>query len=457
MCRFLIYKGTDPIRLSNLLTKPQHSIINQSFDSRLRLDRRRPINGDGFGLAYYPAYVDEKEEEENYLTTLNSFDDLQEEGEEEQDVNISDSDSLDLNEVNKLYEEEVEEEEDIGPSVFKAITPAWNNENLRILAERTKSSLMFAHVRASTYGVLSETNCHPFNYHSLTFMHNGGVSNFKKIRRRFLNELSDEYFNVVQGSTDSECCFALFLHVLNSLGYDPSKPSGKFGSKVLRRAMNETVARIKYWTKEANKLVAEEKYKLKNDASYRKKLSIFKIKEIQESKEEPSMLNFAVTDGESVIVSRYITSKVDEAPSLYFSCGSEFVERKNGEFNMNRVDKKNKVVMVSSEPITFERNDWTAIATNSLLTIQKDQTVLLHPIIDEYYQKDPLFIRDSGFSTRKGQMGFVPKDDLITENGNTNNSINKDQPISSTNEDDKQNKKKILIPPLEREGRDHLF
>ncbi|OBA26915.1 N-terminal nucleophile aminohydrolase [Hanseniaspora valbyensis NRRL Y-1626] len=316
---------------------------------------------------------------------------------------------------------------------------------------------MFAHVRASTYGVLSETNCHPFNYHSLTFMHNGGVSNFKKIRRRFLNELSDEYFNVVQGSTDSECCFALFLHVLNSLGYDPSKPSGKFGSKVLRRAMNETVARIKYWTKEANKLVAEEKYKLKNDVSYRKKLSIFKIKEIQESKEEPSMLNFAVTDGESVLVSRYITSKVDEAPSLYFSCGSEFVERKNGEFNMNRVDKKNKVVMVSSEPITFERNDWTAIATNSLLTIQKDQTVLLHPIIDEYYQKDPLFIRDSGFSTRKGQMGFVPKDDLITDNGNTNNSINKDQPISSTNKDDKQLKKKILIPPLEREGRDHLF
>ena len=52
MCRFLIYKGAEPIRLSNLLTKPQHSIINQSFDSRLRLDRRRPINGDGFGLAY---------------------------------------------------------------------------------------------------------------------------------------------------------------------------------------------------------------------------------------------------------------------------------------------------------------------------------------------------------------------------------------------------------------------
>lgn len=451
MCRFLIYKGTDPIRLSNLLTKPQHSIINQSFDSRLRLDRRRPINGDGFGLAYYPTFVDEEEQNSKKTSTTQSHGYSERESCDDDAVSNhlhSDSDSLNLNEINKLYEEEVEEEEDIGPSVFKAITPAWNNENLRILAERTKSSLMFAHVRASTYGVLSETNCHPFNYHSITFMHNGGVANFKKIRRRFLNELGDEYFNIVQGSTDSECCFALFVHVLNSLGYNPSKPSGKFGSKILRKCMAETISRIKYWTKEANKAVAEEKYQLKHNPEFRKKLSISKIKEIQESKEEPSMLNFAATDGESIIVSRYITSKVDEAPSLYFSCGSDFVERKNGEFNMHRVDKINRVVMVSSEPITFERNDWTAIQTNSLLTILKDQTVLLHPIIDEYYQKDPLFIRDSGFSARKGQMGFVPKDDLLAQNNSSEKLAEKQNSKESSN---------MLIPPLDREGRDHLF
>ena len=29
--------------LSDLLTKPAHSIINQSFDSRLRLDMRNPL------------------------------------------------------------------------------------------------------------------------------------------------------------------------------------------------------------------------------------------------------------------------------------------------------------------------------------------------------------------------------------------------------------------------------
>jgi glutamine amidotransferase len=65
MCRLLIYKGTSPVQLSHvrvlfqytvvltspqLLTRPAHSIINQAFDSRLRVDLRRPINGDGFGV-----------------------------------------------------------------------------------------------------------------------------------------------------------------------------------------------------------------------------------------------------------------------------------------------------------------------------------------------------------------------------------------------------------------------
>ncbi len=45
---------------SQLLTRPCHSIINQAFDSRLRLDRRRPINGDGFGVGWYDVEYDEE-------------------------------------------------------------------------------------------------------------------------------------------------------------------------------------------------------------------------------------------------------------------------------------------------------------------------------------------------------------------------------------------------------------
>ena len=77
MCRLLIYKGTSPVQLSHvsvvprkrevtiptfertrlqLLTRPAHSIINQAFDSRLRVDLRRPINGDGFGVGASPPF-----------------------------------------------------------------------------------------------------------------------------------------------------------------------------------------------------------------------------------------------------------------------------------------------------------------------------------------------------------------------------------------------------------------
>ncbi|AGO10305.1 AaceriABL151Wp [[Ashbya] aceris (nom. inval.)] len=347
MCRFLIFKGTEPIRLAHLLTRPAHSIINQSFDSRLRLDMRRPINGDGFGVAYYPN-----------------------------DAELDGS----------------------GPCLFKATTPAWNNQNLESLAEKTKSNLVFAHVRASTYGVLSETNCHPFTYHQITFMHNGGIANFRKIKRRLLLHLEEEFFNCIQGSTDSECCFVLFLDTLYKLGHDPARKQGDFGHQVLRQALARTIEYIKDWTKEA---AADP------DATH-----------------EPSLLNFAVTDGVSVVVSRYVTSRTDEAASLHFSCGSSFVEYAPGEYRMQRLDRNQDVVMVASEPLTFERGDWTTVPTNSILTI-KNQTVLLHPIIDEYYQNDPLYERNASLAESKGLIGSVPLG----------------QPAARD------------VPPLEREGR----
>ncbi|CEP23645.1 K07008 [Cyberlindnera jadinii] len=332
MCRFLIFKGKEPILLSSLLTRPAHSII------KLRLDKRRPINGDGFGVGYY---------------------------------------SLDP------------ELECGGPCIFKAITPAWNNMNLETLAEKTKSNLVFAHVRASTYGVLSETNCHPFTFHSLMFMHNGGISNFNLVKRTLINHIKDEYFLLLQGSTDSECCFALFLDTLDKMGYDTTQSN--FKADVLREALLKTIDLIREWTKDTA---------------------------------EPSLLNFAVTDGDSVVVSRYITSKTEEAASLHFSCGSSFVEYEPNQFRMERIDRSQNVIMVASEPLTFERGDWIAVPTNTVLTIKK-QTVLLHPIRDEYYQADPLFTRSSSFAESKGLMGSVP----VAEAPD------------------------IDVPPLEREGR----
>lgn len=184
---------------------------------------------------------------------------------------------------------------------------------------------------------------------------------------------------MVEGSTDSEWAFALFLDTLHSLGVDPSSsPGGGFGHAVLREAMLKTIARLNEFHAAAGTT-------------------------------EPSLLNFAATDGHSVICTRYVSSRSDEAASLFFSSGTRFHEYKEGGFyRMERHDRGQDLVMVASEPLTFERGDWVTVPTNSVLTINR-QTVLIHPIIDQYYQPNPSYKRSTKFAEGKGMVGRGPE------------------------------------------------
>lgn len=330
MCRFLVYKGKDEILLSKLILEPTHSILKQSYDARLRLDTRRPHNGDGFGVGYYtsPALGPE-------------------------------------------------------PCIFTSTIPAWNCINLKRIASKTTSSLIFAHVRATTEGALSDTNCHPFQHGSLMWMHNGNLGGWKFIKRKLADSLQDRYFLNVQGSTDSEWAFALFLDRLSRIeGVDPDiEPEGTrgFGHAVLRQAMLETIRSI-------NEFIGD------------------LTDEQRAQTDTRSLLNFAVTDGHSIICTRYVTSTTDEAASLYFSSGTNWKhEGREGEFKMERRDKGADIVLVASEPLTFERDNWVTVPTNSVLTIHK-QTVMIHPIVDEYYNHSPSYIRSSEFARCKGQI-----------------------------------------------------
>lgn len=156
MCRFVFYLGPS-LRLSTLITEPEHSLIRQSFKSA---ERSEPLNGDGFGVAWYPPPPLE------------------------------------------------------GPGLFRSVRPAWNNANLVSLARVTQSDCILAHVRAASQGALSEANCHPFVAGRYAFMHNGDLGGFPRVRRRLLGELSDEGFALVRGQTDSEHLFALLLDAL---------------------------------------------------------------------------------------------------------------------------------------------------------------------------------------------------------------------------------------------------
>ncbi|KAF2762842.1 N-terminal nucleophile aminohydrolase [Pseudovirgaria hyperparasitica] len=354
MCRFLVYKGKDEILLSKLILDPTHSILTQSYDSRLRLDYRRPHNGDGFGVGYYtdPALGPE-------------------------------------------------------PCIFTSTIPAWNCINLERLAAKTASNLIFAHVRATTEGNLSDSNCHPFRHGSLMWMHNGGIGAWKHVKRRLAMSVKDEWFMGVQGSTDSEWAFALFLDSMDRMGHSPNTELGEngFGHSVLRKAMLKTIERI-------NKLIAE-------------------IPEDQRPEDTRSLLNFAVTDGACVVCTRYVSSKTDEPASLFFSSGTSWspvpkstdqeAQVKNDDANraqihprsqpatygqtsyrMSRLDRGADIVLVASEPLTFERDNWVTVPTNSILTIS-GQTVMIHPIRDEFWSENPAVERSMEFAETKGQ------------------------------------------------------
>ncbi|HVS64861.1 MAG TPA: class II glutamine amidotransferase [Thermoanaerobaculia bacterium] len=180
MCRFVAYLGP-PISLASLLTEPRNSLIRQSTHAA---ERAEPLNGDGFGLAWY-----------------------------DRDVGIE-------------------------PGIFRSTTPAWANENLRDLARMVSSRCLFAHVRAASQASsVAELNCHPFRWGRYAFMHNGDVGGFPRVRRTLVSELSDESFAAIRGSTDSEHVFALFLDAL-------SEREARQQPDDLARAIERTVGRI---------------------------------------------------------------------------------------------------------------------------------------------------------------------------------------------------------------------
>ena len=154
VCRFVAYMGKN-ILLSDILIKPEYSLIKQSLLSR---ESRTVTNGDGFGLAWYPTFSK-------------------------------------------------------NPALFTSLSPAWNDRNLAYLAKKTKAPLFFGHVRAASSGGISQFNCHPFLYKNWMFMHNGWIPFFDTVKREFHNLLDDDIYKWVKGSTDSEIIFALFLQL----------------------------------------------------------------------------------------------------------------------------------------------------------------------------------------------------------------------------------------------------
>ncbi|MGH6952658.1 MAG: class II glutamine amidotransferase [Alphaproteobacteria bacterium] len=253
MCRWLAYTGR-PIHLTDALFKPENSLIRQSQCARWSANA---TNGDGFGVGWYGDQAT--------------------------------------------------------PGLFRDVLPAWNDENLRSLAEQIQSGLFFAHVRASTGTATSRTNCHPFRHGRFLFMHNGAIGGFDSLRRELDLAIEPRLYGERRGTTDSETFFYLLLS--NGLEAD------------MARAFRRTIGLVEGAMAKAGV----------ND---------------------PFRMTAALTDGEQVMALRY--SSDGRSPTLFYGHAAL------GSGGDGRASDGTATVILS-EPLDRESGNWVEVPEARIL------------------------------------------------------------------------------------------
>ncbi|MEB3292515.1 MAG: ergothioneine biosynthesis protein EgtC [Synechococcales bacterium] len=163
MCRLLGYLGP-PLQLDRILLEPEHSLLVQSYQPKEMTAGL--LNADGFGVGWFHTQK-----------------------------------------AGEAY-------------TYRSTQAIWNDLNLVSLSRYVESPCILANVRSATPGLAVDlSNCQPFHQGNLLFVHNGYVEQFRKtLYRPLRNRLSDFAYQTVQGITDSEHLFALFLDALSVKG-----------------------------------------------------------------------------------------------------------------------------------------------------------------------------------------------------------------------------------------------
>jgi len=299
MCRWIVYKGRT-VWLCDIVTRPSHGLIKQAYERYMpfiqentkqsvpRIEVNARINADGFGIGWYSESV-------------------------------------------YGYSK---------PCTFHSISPAPNNKNLKILCDHVQTGLLFSHVRASSGSAVAENNCHPFVSGRWMFMHNGAVARFLRVKRKLGQKLSKEVYYAIEGTTDTEYVFALFLDIL---GQD-------------RETQDVSIEKI-------------------TDAFVRTIQILVNMTYSVEEPNEPhgySSLNFALTNGKMVIASRFRDGPEDP-PSLYYHNKGYYHCDDSGNVHVPLIDEDTTTpdILIASEPLTLSDDFWYLAPKDSVLVVDE--------------------------------------------------------------------------------------
>lgn len=262
MCRLLGYLGP-AILLESIVSQPEHSLIVQGYKPREMQEAL--LNADGFGVGWY----------HHQKQTL--------------------------------------------PFTYKNIQPIWNDINLNSLGRYIESGCILSHVRSATPGQgIDLSNCQPFNYKNLLFIHNGYIDKFRftlyKEIRDYLKEIP---YLLIKGNTDSEHIFGLLINeILSNLGCN------------FKHALQEILGILT---------------------------------EIAKTKEIRFLANTIVTDGHQLVASRFAQGATP--PSLYWL--------KNDPHFPN-------AVIIASEPLFLGR--WQKFPEQSIVTVSENLDIEIYKL-----------------------------------------------------------------------------
>jgi ergothioneine biosynthesis protein EgtC len=262
MCRLLGYIGS-PIQLDSLLYQPEHSLVHQSYQPQEMTAGL--MNADGFGVGWYDSA------------------------------------------------------ENSPPYTYKNILPIWSDVNLPHLSRYVKSECVLAYVRSATPPlVVDVSNCQPFSHHSLLYIHNGFINDFRQALYRPIRNLLDDYtYEFIMGTTDSEHIFALILHELRQ---EPTHS--------LTLALKQGLTRL---------------------------IQLAEIHNVYFS------ANIILSNGKELVASRYANRQ--PVPTLYWL--------KNDSLMSDGV-------IIASEPLF--KGDWNLCPEHSLITVTEEQEVIVETL-----------------------------------------------------------------------------
>jgi glutamine amidotransferase len=217
------------------------------------------------------------------------------------------------------------------PTIERRELAAYRDLFFSATAERVYSKTVVAHVRNATVGRASLANTHPFTHHRWTFAHNGTVRPIGELRPRLEEETEPSLLDQRRGDTDSELAF---LWLLSRMSEARICLDGE-------RAEPEQVAEV---LAEAVRLLDE--------------------RSVAAGAERPAMLNFLLTDGVSLVASRWHRTLhwLDRVGVHDCEiCGIPHIHHDS--------ERHYRAVVVASEPIT--RESWQEVPDHSVLVVDQ--------------------------------------------------------------------------------------